>query len=162
MTAAPEYPTEMSIGESLAPTLHAAHEIWLREATRFLLPVSTEEGPFWSRWTAVRFMADQFTTQYRRERALLNELHPFLPPETAERLNEDGDRIGRLQEELDRVGRRRGTAHTVSVVSQRLLHLLHSWCADIEAAAGSVPVDSLTPEGRELLLQLERYVGIHT
>ena len=159
MTAAPEYKAEIGSGENLAPTLRAAHEIWLREANRFLLPVSMREAQFWSRWTAVRFMADQFTTQYRRERALLKELHPFLPHDTAERLNEDGDVIARLHEELDRVGRRRGTAHTVSVLSHRLLHLLRSWCADIEAAAGSIQRDVLTPEGKQLILDLERYTS---
>jgi hypothetical protein len=162
MTAAPEYRTQIGTGESLAPTLRAAHEIWLREANRYLLPLSMQEEPFWSRWTAVRFMADQFTAQYRRERALLNELLPFLPPETAERLNEDGDHIGRVQEELDRVGRRRCTAHTVSVVSQRLLQMLHSWCTAFEVSAGSIRLDLLTATGRETLIELERYVGVHT
>lgn len=161
MTAAPEYRAEIGGGGSLAPTLRAAHEIWLREANRFLLPVSMREAQFWSRWTAVRFLADHFAAQYRRERALLNELHSFLAPDTAQRLTADGDRIARLHEELDRVGRRRGTAHTVSVLSQRLLHLLRSWCADIEAAAGSIERDVLTPEGKQLVLDFERYTSIY-
>ena len=161
MNAAPENKAGIASGESLAPMLRAAHEIWLREANRFLLPVIMRQAPFWSRWTAVRFLADQFTAQYRRERALLNELHPFLPHDTAERLNEKGDRIARLQEELDRTGRRRGTAHTVSVVSQRLLHLLRSWCADIEAAAGNIQRDVLTPAGKQLVLDFERYRSIY-
>jgi hypothetical protein len=51
MTAAPEYRTEIDTDESLAPTLRAVHEIWLRESDRFLSPVATEEAPFWTRWT---------------------------------------------------------------------------------------------------------------
>ena len=161
MTAAPDYSAQGREGETLAPTLRSAHEIWVREADRYLLPVATQEAPFWNRWTTVRYLADQFMAQYRRECALLLELHSFLTPDVAERLTLDGDRIGGLVAELDRVGRRRGSAQTVSVVSQRLLSAVRAWCADIEAAAGSIPLDLLTPEGRESLLDLERYVSIH-
>jgi hypothetical protein len=161
MTALSEYSAEVGAGETLAPTLRAAHEVWLREADRFLLPVATQEAPFWTRWTTVRYLADQFIAQYRRECALLVELHSFLPPDVAERLTLDGERIGRLVAELDEVGRRRCSGHALSVVSQTLLHLLRAWCADIEAAAGSIPLVVLTPEGRESLLHLERYVSIH-
>ena len=161
MTAAPEYFAEVGPGETLAPTLRAVHEIWLREADRFLLPVTTQEAPFWTRWTTVRYLSDQFIAQYRRECALLVELHSFLPLDVAERLTLDGARIARLLAELDRVGRRRCSGHTVSVVTQTLLHLLRAWCADVEAAAGSIPLDLLTPEGRESLLELERYASIH-
>lgn len=154
-------PVQVQDSETLAPTLHAAHEIWLREASRFLLPVATQEAPFWTRWTTVRYLADQFVAQYRREFALLVELHPFLQPDVAERLSLDGERIGRLLAELDRVGRRLGSAHTVSLVSQRLLSVLRAWCGDIEAAAGSISLNLLTPEGRESLLDLERYASIH-
>ena len=76
-------------------------------------------------------------------------------------LTRDGERIGRLQCELDRVGRRRGTAHTVSVISRRLLHLLRSWCADIEAAAGRIPRGLLPPEGNRLVADLELYTRTH-
>jgi hypothetical protein len=135
MTAAPEYFAEVRAGETMELTLRAAHEIWLREADRFLSPVATEEAPFWTRWTTVRYLADQFLAQYRRECALVVELHSFLPPDVVDRLTLDGERIARLVAELDRVGRRRCSGHTVSVVSQTLLHLLRAWCADIEAAA---------------------------
>jgi len=146
----------------LAPVLHAAHEIWIRETSRFLLPILVPEAPFWNRWTAVRYLADQFLEQYRRERALLDEVRPFLPPDIAERLTQDGERIGRLQCELDRVGRRRGTAHMVSGVSRELLQLLRAWCADIEEAAGQIPQDLLPEEGNRLVAELELYTRIHS
>jgi hypothetical protein len=161
MTAAPEYFAKVRADETPAPTLRAVHEVWLREADRFLLPVATQAAPFWTRWTTARYLSDQFLGQYRREYALLVELHAFLPPDLAERLTLDGERIARLIAELDRVGRRRCSGHTVSVAAQTLLHLLRAWCTDIEAAAGSISLDLLTPEGRELLLDLKRYVSIH-
>ena len=161
MTAAPEYFAKVRADETLAPTLRAVHEIWLRESDRFLSPVATKEAPFWTRWTTVRYLSDQFMAQYRRECALLVELHSFLPPELVDRLTLDGERIARLLAELDRVGRRRCSGHTVSVVSQTLLHLLRAWCADIEAAAGRIPLELLTPRGLESLQDLERYASIH-
>jgi hypothetical protein len=147
--------------ETIARTLRAAHEIWLRETNRFLLPVSLREASFWSRWTAIRFLADQFATQFSRERALLAELHPYLQHDAAERLSRDAECITRLLNELDRVGRHRGTARIVLGMSQSLLHLLRSWSADIEAAAGCIPRDVLTPEGEKLLLDFEGYTSIH-
>lgn len=146
----------------LAPVLRAAHRIWIRETSRFLLPIMVREAPFWERWTAVRYLTDQFMGQYHRERALIDEVRPFLPPDAAERLTQDGERVGRLQGELDRVGRRRGTAHTVSVLSRELLHLLRSWCADIEEAAGRIPRDLLPEEGNRLVADFELYTRTHT
>lgn len=160
MTVVHDHSVEGQDGETLAPALRAAHETWLRDTDRFLLPV-IREAPFWSRWTAVRYLADQFLGQYHRERALLDELRPFLPHDVADSLTRDAERIHRLQCELDKVGRRRGSAHEISVMSRRFLELLRSWCAEIEAAAGGTRRDMLTPEGYKALLDVERYVSIH-
>ena len=161
MTAVQQSPARFDGDGILAPVLRAAHKTWIRETTLYLWPVFVQEAPFWERWTAVRYMADEFLGQYHLERAVVDELRPFLPPDIADSLTRDGDRIGRLQSELDRVGRRRGTAHTVSVISRRLLHLLRSWCADIEAAAGRIPRDLLPPEGTRLVAELELYASTH-
>lgn len=162
MTVVQQSSARLHEDDVLAPVLRAAHGIWIRETNRFLLPIIVREAPFWDRWTAVRYMADQFLGQYRRERALVDEVRPFLLPDIAERLTRDGERIGRLQGELDRVGRRRATARKVSVVSRELLQLLRSWCADIEEAAGRIPRDLLAEEGNRLVAELELYTRIHS
>ena len=161
MTAVHQSPAQCGEDGILAPVLRAAHKSWIRATTLYLWPVFVQEAPFWERWTAVRYMADEFLRQFRLERAFVDELRPFLPPDTAASLARDGERIGRLQRELDRVGRRRGTAHTVSVLSRRLLQLLRSWCADIEAAAGRIPRGLLPPEGNRLVADLELYASTH-
>jgi len=161
MTAVQQSSAEFAEDGILAPVLRDAHKIWIRETTLYLWPVFVQEAPFWERWTAVRYIADEFLRQYHLERAFVDELRPFLPPGIADSLTRDGERIGRLQCELDRVGRRRGTAHTVSVISRRLLHLLRSWCADIEAAAGRIPRGLLPPEGNRLVADLELYARTH-
>jgi len=161
MTAMPELAARSPTGGTLAPALHTAHEVWLRRTDRFLLPVTLQEAPFWARWTAVRYLADQFQSQHSRELTLLYELRRFLSQDVADRLTRDGEKIGGLLAELDRVGRRRGAARTVSVLSQTLLDLLRAWCADIEAAAGWIPLDRLTVEGYESLAQMERYSSVY-
>jgi hypothetical protein len=161
MTAVRAPSTHIQKDEVLAPVLRAAHDRWIRETNSFLLPIIVREAPFWERWTAVRYLADQFLGQYRHERALVDDLRPFLPPDVAERLTRDGERISQLQRVLDRVGRRRGTAPTVSVVSRELLQLLHRWCADIEEATGWIPRNALSEEGKQLVADLELHTRTH-
>lgn len=158
MTAVHDSSATHHENENLAPVLRAAHETWIRETSGFLSPIIVSDAPFWNRWTAVRYLADQFQAQYGRERALVDELRPFLQPDIADRLTQDGERIGRLQRKLDRVGRRRGTAQTVSVVSRELLRLLRSWCGEIEAAAGQIPRDLLPQEGNRLVAEFELFI----
>lgn len=159
MTAVHDGSSRIHSDGTLAPALRAAHEIWLRETNRFLLPITLRPAPFWPRWTAVRYLADQFLSQYRRERALLEELRALLPRDVAERLTEHGERIGQLQGELNRIGRRRGEAQTMAVLGHSFLQLLRSWCADIETAAGGISREALTSEGRRLLIDVERYTA---
>jgi hypothetical protein len=147
--------------QALARVIREAHEIWIRETSRFLLPICAPDALFWERWTAVRFMADDFVAQYRRERRLLQQIRPFLPPETADRLAAGGEHLGRLQCKLDRVGCRADAGYTVSVLSSRLVRSLCAWCADIEEAVGEVPVELPGNEASRLVGELGLYTGIH-
>ena len=146
---------------TLAPVLRAAHETWLPEAIEFLLPIIRPEASFWDRWTTVRYLADQFSGQYRRECALVQQLRPFLPPEVGERLIQQGQRIGQLQEAIDQLGRKHGTARSVMVIGRGLLASLGDWCREIEAAARPIPREVLPEEGRRLIAELELYTGVH-
>lgn len=141
----------------LASLLRTAHEIWIRETALFLSPATKEDAGFWERWTAVRYLADQFQGPFQRERALVNEMRPFLPAETADRLSLEGERIAQLGQTLDKAGRRRGTARTVAVASREFLQMLRQWCSDIEVAAEQIPRDLLPEEGARLVAELETY-----
>lgn len=153
--------TDTAENKSLAPVLRAAHEIWIRETVLFLSPATREDAGFWERWTAVRYLADQFQGPYHRELAMVDEMRPCLPGETANRLRQEGERIGQLGEALDEVGRRRGTARTVAVASREFLRLLRQWCTDIELAARQIPRDMLPEEGARLVAELETYGRTH-
>ena len=154
MTAAPlktAFPAEQLLDTVLRPI----HEGWLEDARRHLDPTLTTGAEFWTRWAAVRYLNDEFLDRFDWERALVDELRAFLAEDTSERLRQEGARLARLRLEVDRIGRRRGTAAEVAAASQDLLEQLGLWCADIEAAAGKIPRESLTMEGATLLAHLE-------
>jgi hypothetical protein len=149
------------MAEALSPVIREAHEIWIGETSRYLLPISAVDALFWERWTAVRFMAHEFVAQYRRERSLIELLRPYLPGETGERLAETGKRLGRLQCKLDQVGCTADAGYTVSVLSSRIVRLLCAWCADIEEVLSKLPVELLGDEANRLLAEMDLYTQIH-
>lgn len=161
MTPSPLDPPETAEDQSLARVLRAAHEVWLRETTLFLSPSTTGEAGFWERWTAVRYLADQFQGPFDRERQLVKEMRPFLPAETAEKLSVEGERIAQLGQALDLAGRRRGTAGAVALASSEFLQMLEQWCSQIELAAEHIPRDLLPEEGARLLAGIESYGRMH-
>jgi hypothetical protein len=140
---------------TLVSVLRATHETWTDEVERYLSPVILREASFWERWTAVRYIADQFQLQYRREWRLLDQVRTLLPALVVETLVKDGQRIERLQRELDRVGRRRGTARSVSVTAGELLDAVRCWCGDLEAGVREISRSTLTAKAERLVAELE-------
>jgi hypothetical protein len=135
--------------------LRPIHEAWVRDARRFLEPALEPGADFWTRWAAIRYLSDDFREQYRLERALVDELRPFVPPDTAERLVGEGDQLVRRRLELDRIGRRRGTAEEVAAGTRDLLEQLGMWLVEIELAAAGIRCGELPTEGADLLIHLE-------
>jgi hypothetical protein len=140
---------------NLAPLFRAVHRIWIEETTTYLKPLTRPGASFWARWTAVRYLADSFERQFRRERALLEQLRGFLPLTAAEHLTRHAERLSQLQQVLDRMGRRRGTALTVSVIARSLLEALETWCADLEFATRRVQREVLPDAAKDLIEDLE-------
>jgi hypothetical protein len=141
--------------QPLDEALRGIHDAWVREARCFLEPAVAPGTDFWTRWAAVRYLADDFRERYNLERGLLVELRPFLEPVTSDRLAQEGDRVFELRLELDRMGRRRGTAAEMAGGTRRLLDQLVIWLAEIELAADGITRESLAPEGAQLLAHLE-------
>jgi hypothetical protein len=141
--------------EPLDAVLRPIHNGWIQEARRFLEPALEPGADFWARWTAVRYLSDDFRKQYRLERALVDELRPFLAAQVAERLVQESDRVLRLRLELDRIGRRRGTSAEVATGTRDLLAQLGVWCAEIELAGRGITRGALPVDGAELLAHLE-------
>ncbi len=141
--------------DSLDSVLRPIHNAWIAEARCFLEPTLDPGADFWTRWGAVRYLSDTFRDRVRQERALVQELPPFLPPEVSERLERGSELVVRSRLELDRIGRRRGTAAEVARGARQLLTQLGEWCAEIELAAAAVAREALAAEGIALLARLE-------
>ncbi len=147
------YPSrgEQILGQALGPI----HSHWMEDARRFLEPACESDADQWTRWAAVRYLADDCRQQLEWERGLVDELRPFLAPEHGARLAREGDRVSRLRLDLDRIGRRHGTAMEFAAGTRALLEQLGSWCADIEILAQHLTRAMLPPEGAMFLSHLE-------
>jgi hypothetical protein len=141
--------------QPLDTVLRPIHEAWVREARRFLDPSLDPAADFWTRWGAIRYLSDHFGAQYRLERALVDELRPFLPPDVGGRLVQEGDLLARRRLELDRIGRRRGTAEEMAAGTRELVEQLGLWLASIELAAADIHYGDLPAEATDLLGHLE-------
>jgi hypothetical protein len=141
--------------EPLEEVLRPIHNAWVEEARRFLEPALAPGADFWARWSAVRYLSDDFRNQYRLERALVDQLRPLLAAQVVERLVHESDRVLRLRLELDRIGRRRGTSAEVATGTRDLLGQLGVWCAEIELAGRGITRGALPVDGAELLAHLE-------
>jgi hypothetical protein len=141
--------------------LRTVHDIWIHQIESYTSSAVAPEATFWNRWTAVRYLADEFQSQYQRERALLEELGPFLSSGAIQSLAEEADRILQLHRLVDSVGRRRGTAKTLSVFTRKLLDAVLRWCGDFELTTGEISRDSLGGQAQQVLAELERYSQNH-
>jgi hypothetical protein len=137
--------------ETLSAMLSPAHDVWIEEARQFILPATFADTPFWERWSAVRYLNDQFLERFNAERMLLAELGPFVTTRETELFAVGGERVAELRLALDRVGRRRGTAVEFAIFAAAFLKALELWCAEIELATAYVQSDALPAEARRIL-----------
>ena len=140
-----------SSGSTLESVLVPLHDRWLNEIRRFVEPAASAGAGFWDRWTAVRYLADQFRDHFRLERALLVSIANLLRPDDAERLISQATELERMLSELDRVGRRRGTGPAVADEARRLMEAIAVWCAELEVATAGLRREMLSPQAARVL-----------
>ena len=142
------------VSDTIEPQLTSAHDNWMTDADRFLLPVTNSDATFWERWAAVRYVEEQLASSFSSERTLLQQLRAFLPAEIRERLGMQADRISRLIEQFHRVGRQRESAREVAHTARELTEALRLWYAEIEFAADGIRVTDVSREVLRLLTEL--------
>lgn len=135
--------------------LSPVHDAWVEEVRRFLLPATTSAAPFWDRWSAVRYMNDEFVAHFALQRSLLTELRPLISSNHLDSIDAGTERVARLRLGLDRIGRRRGTSTEFALMAEELLAALELWCAEIELAVRQVDPDHLPDDGARMLAHLE-------
>jgi hypothetical protein len=141
----------LPVDQTVSACFSPIHEEWIDEARRFLLPATVPNAPFWDRWSAVRYLNDQYLDRHRAERELVVAIRPFVTAREHEMLMAGEQRVAELRLKLDRVGRRRGTAAEFASAAAALLTALELWCAEIELATSRVAFDLLPPDTRQLL-----------
>jgi hypothetical protein len=149
-TMSPTVRTAATVGEVLG----AVHEIWMEQVATCLVPALSEEADFWSRWTAVRFLGDQFGDRFRLECALVEALGPLLPDGVGRKLAAARAELEHTLGELTIVGRRRATGPLTARLTRRLMDKLALWCVEVELATTDIEVEELSPEPSGLLTSL--------
>lgn len=139
------------LGKALGPT----HERWIAAAQAALAPALLAESTRWDRWTAVRYLGDQFTTRLEQERELVRDI-PGLDREALAQVETGYEALERLRARIDLSGRRRHTGGMVMLLLINFLELLTDWCAALEHAVATVPLATLPPDALKLLADLER------
>jgi len=142
------------VPDTLNTRFTVAHDNWMADGDRFLLPVTNADATFWERWAAVRYVEDQLRQRFQVERLLLEELRAFLTPEMNERLWMQVDRLTRLLGTFGRLGRQRESARELAHTTRDLLEALRLWYAEVELAAGGIRWSDVSREGIRLLAEL--------
>jgi hypothetical protein len=150
-----EFPVPPEGAATLDAVLSPVHDGWVEQVRLFLIPATTSDAPFWDRWSAVRYLNDQFLTHFALQRTLLTELRPLIGPHQLDGIEAGAERVARLRLGLDRIGRRRGTAAEFALMADELLAALELWCAEIELAVRHVDAGHLPEDGARILALLE-------
>ena len=152
MTASTATPTTTrSVGTVLEPV----HDHWACQVRFFLDPATDIRAGFSDRWGAVRFLGDQFAERFQLEGALVDELRPWLAPESGARLSAARADVERTAGALMAIGGRRGVAMLTAGLVQRLLAELGRWWGQLESATAHLDQEELPPRARRLLRQLQ-------
>jgi hypothetical protein len=149
-TLTPTIRTATTVGDVLA----IMHEAWMEQVAGVLAPALSEDADFWSRWSVVRFLNDQFNDRFRLECALLDALRPLVPEGPARTLAAARAGLERTVEELGIVGRRRATGLLTARLARRFIDQLALWCVEVELATGPIDTADLPPEPEQLLTSL--------
>ena len=146
-TMSPTVRTAATVGDVLA----TVHETWMEQVATNLAPALSEEADFWSRWTVVRFLSDQFRDRFRLECALLDGLDPLLPVEVTGTLGSARAGLEHTLADLMIAGRRRATGLLTARLTRRFIDQLALWCVEVELATDRINAAELSPEPRRLL-----------
>jgi hypothetical protein len=150
--------TTMTRTRRAAPTLGAVletiHERWMGEVANSLAPALSENADFWTRWSAARFLRDQFAGRFQLECALVDALGRFVPRDTAAALAAIRVDLERTAEALIDAGRRRATRLLTAQLGRRLIDQLALWCVEVELATNRIGTAELPLGARRLLVHL--------
>lgn len=144
-------PSAVPSDASVQSLLVSVHDRWLEQVRTFMAPATVATAGFWDRWSATRFLNDQFLDHFNLERTFLTAIVHLLDQKDQARLTEQAIHIENLRVMIDRVGRQRGTGSIVADEAAELVRDLSIWCAEMELAVAELRRDMLPPRVAVLL-----------
>ena len=147
-------PASLRVAPTVAATLRPIHSRWMNETLRGLAPVLSPSADFWSGWSAVRYLNDQFDWQYRCQRTLVAAIMPLLRPANALLLGARTETLDEVRHDLDRLGRRQGMTAVTAALAYGFLSHLRAWFAMIQRVTRGLTANELSSQGRRAIAQL--------
>lgn len=140
-----------------ATALSSAHDQWFEQVHTHVGPATDSTAVFWDRWTAARYLDDEFVVRFRLEWELVSTMTDLLEPKVGAQLIAQAARIERIRARIARNGSRRGTGAVVSDDVATLVRDLWGWCARIERTAADIGWETLPPRAQRLLHRLAAF-----
>ncbi|MGH7499388.1 MAG: hypothetical protein ACREL3_11130 [Gemmatimonadales bacterium] len=158
MTSAP--PSAVPSNAAVESLLASVHDRWLDQVRAFVEPATIATAGFWDRWSATRYLDDQFLDHFRLERSFLASIAHLINAGSAASLAWQAAYIERICARINDVGRQRGTGATVAAAAGDLVRDLSIWCAEMELAVAELWRSMLSPQTNAILDHLIVSAGL--
>jgi len=154
MTTSANAPHQAVRAASLGEFLGLVHKQWIRRTHSALDPAMRPGSSLWDRWTAARYLGDQFEPHFRRERNLIDGLRSKLTDVDARTPPTWARWLDAMHRESHLLGRRQDTAREMAQLTGTLRGLVEHWCRQVEVATGSLRTADLGPAAVEAVDEL--------
>jgi hypothetical protein len=139
---------------ALVAALQHAHGEWRKDVDEALDSVRAPEAGIWERWTAARYLVDQFGPRLDREQHILIALADRLPAQEAKHVWALGELLQFLCRHLCELGTMPQCGPAFAVGVTKLIRALDFWCAEVEASVEAAAAGGLPPGAAEEFEQL--------
>lgn len=131
--------------ETVVAALRHAHRAWRKEIGEVLAPVRLPEAGVWERWTAARYLTEEFAPRIGRELQALTALAEQLPAEQSAHVWALGELLQFLCRHLCELGPMAQGGPAFAHTGTKLVRAFDFWCVEVEAleaaAAGGLAPD---------------------
>jgi hypothetical protein len=128
--------------DTVVAALRQTHWAWRKEIGEILAPVRQPEAGVWERWSAARYLTDEFAPRLDWEQQVLTTLAERLPAEQSAHVWALGELLQFLCRHLCELGRMPQAGPAFADAVNKLVRAFEFWCAEVE-----VGVEAATATG---------------
>jgi hypothetical protein len=142
----------------LGERLQRMHREWLQELRAAVVETKAKDAGIWPRWSVIRYVDTVFSSQFERERRVIESLSPTIDPGQVNHLWVAGELVTMLRWQLRQ---HVGLCHRpteFAVITANLLRAVEYWFAAVEGFVGPLRWDDVPAQVRQDLNSL----GIET